>query len=72
MIRGGFIRWAPKDPDEQEFLYSYDPEYELNTDDDTLEKEKIQRAIMLTPRSSNNANTDTGQTVPNNTKSSET
>ena len=72
MIRCGLIRWAPKDPDEQEFLYSYDPEYEWNTDEDTIEKEKIQIAIMRSGRSSNNAVNDTGQTVQNNTESSET
>lgn len=62
------VRWNPKDPDEQEFLYSYDPEYELNTDDETIEKEKIQAIIWRT----NNGSKNTGKTSGDNEEGSET
>ncbi len=62
------IHWNPKDPDEQEFLYSYDPEYEWNTDDETIEKERIQQIIWR----ANNGSKDTGKTSGDNEEGSET
>ena len=76
MLRHNHIMWHPKDPDEQELLYNIDPEYEINTDEETQRKELIQQLLMRrevldAKEKKKNANTNTGQTVPDNTKSSE-
>lgn len=39
------FHYNPQTPDEQEFIYSYDPETEINMDDETWLKERIQRAL---------------------------
>ena len=39
------FHYNPQTPDEQEFITSYDPETEINMDDETWEKERIQNAF---------------------------
>lgn len=71
MLRHNHVMWHPKDPDEQELLYNYDPEYEYYTDEETQRKELIQKLLMFREarekkEAQKNADRDTGQAVSDN------
>jgi len=62
MLRNTLITFNPKNPDEQEFNYSYDPAYELNMTDEELMHERIQLAMMRARQAEEEKNEQQGQT----------